>query len=147
MADIGSNVGSSNPLEHPVQAAQSVLGKLGIDPRMEQRMRTLMNMNDGPAKIAARVTGVQGTHVEQDKDPYFTNNEGIPWPDPAHTLNVGGIPVISDTFLLQKQQTFNRSKTLERKFLNMHIHVRRDTYDCVNGRHGASVWKWCVWVL
>lgn len=31
----------------------------------------------------------------------------------AHSKTVGGIPMISDTFLLQKQQTFNRSKNLE----------------------------------
>lgn len=34
--------------------------------------------------------------------------------DSAHSKTVGGIPMISDTFLLQKQQTFNRSKNLER---------------------------------
>ena len=39
-------------------------------------------------------------------DPYFTNNEGIS--DPAHSLIVRGIPVVSNTFLLQKQKTFNR---------------------------------------
>lgn len=74
-----------------------------------------MNINEGPAQIAAKVTGVQGAGVRKDKDPYFTNNEGIPWPNPAHSLNIGGIPVMSDTFLLQKQQTFNRGKNLERE--------------------------------
>jgi len=90
---------------------------MGIDPRVENStlLNTLMGANDGPAKIAAKVTGVQATNaVDKDHDPYFTNNEGIPWPDPTHSLNVGGIPLVSDTFLLQKQQTFNRSKTLER---------------------------------
>ena len=32
----------------------------------------------------------------------------------AHSKTVGGIPVASDVFLFQKQQTFNRSKNLER---------------------------------
>ncbi|KAF8463078.1 catalase-like domain-containing protein [Kalaharituber pfeilii] len=109
-----SNIGTTNPLEHPIQAAKTAVGTAGGDPRPEQRMKTMMNINEGPATIAAKVTGVQGAGVREDNDPYFTNNEGIPWPDPAHSLNVGGIPVISDTFLLQKQQTFNRSKTLER---------------------------------
>ena len=45
---------------------------------------------------------------------YFTNNEGIPLPDPEHSKNIGGIPLISDVHLLQKQQHFNRSKNLER---------------------------------
>lgn len=34
----------------------------------------------------------------------------------AHSKTVGGIPMVSDTFLLQKQQTFNRSKNLESEF-------------------------------
>jgi catalase len=32
----------------------------------------------------------------------------------AHSKNIGGIPVASDVWLFQKQQTFNRSKNLER---------------------------------
>ena len=35
-----------------------------------------------------------------------------------HHLNVGGIPVSSDVFLFEKQQTFNRSKIVER-----HVHA------------------------
>lgn len=35
-----------------------------------------------------------------------------------HALNVGGIPVASDVFLMEKQQTFNRSKIVER-----HVHA------------------------
>jgi catalase len=31
-----------------------------------------------------------------------------------HSKTIGGIPVASDVFLFQKQQTFNRSKNLER---------------------------------
>jgi catalase len=34
--------------------------------------------------------------------------------DRAHSKTIGGIPVASDVFLFQKQQTFNRSKNLER---------------------------------
>lgn len=46
---------------------------------------------------------------------YFTNNEGIPLPDAEHSKNIGGIPLVSDVHLLQKQQHFNRSKNLESK--------------------------------
>jgi catalase len=45
-----------------------------------------------------------------------------------HALNVGGIPVTSDVFLMEKQQTFNRSKTVER-----HIHA------CGSGAFGYFV--------
>lgn len=115
-----SNFGSLNALEDTIG---SVLGGVGIDPRIQQHpLKTLMESNDGPAKTAAKITGVQSTPMgEKDTDPYFTNNEGIPWPDPAHSLNVGGIPVVSDTFLMQKQQTFNRSKTLESRCFVFHL--------------------------
>jgi len=109
-----SNIGNGNPLEHPLQAASSMLGKAGVDPRPMQHASLFMNANDGPAVIASRISGVQSTKRTKDDSPYFTNNEGIPWPDASHSLNVGGIPVVSDVFLFQKQQAFNRSKTLER---------------------------------
>lgn len=74
----------------------------------------LQGLNQGPADIAARMTGVKPGGSSNGNAAYYTDNEGHPWPDPAHSKNVGGIPVVSDTFLLQKQQTFNRSKNLER---------------------------------
>ena len=73
-----------------------------------------MNANEGPAAIISKVAGVTGPGKRVDDAPYFTNNEGNPWPSGVHSKNVGGVPLVSDTFLLQKQQTFNRSKTLER---------------------------------
>ncbi|KAH6906234.1 catalase [Coprinopsis sp. MPI-PUGE-AT-0042] len=96
---------NTNPLAHPVQAAQEVMGSMGVDPRPMQRSSTFMNANEGPASIISK---------RVDDAPYFTNNEGAPWPSATHSKNVGGIPVTSDMFLMQKQQTFNRSKTLER---------------------------------
>jgi len=73
-----------------------------------------MGLEKGPMQMAAKITGAQPGGLEKDGAPYFTNNEGIPWPDSTHSKTVGGVPLVSDTFLLQKQQTFNRSKTLER---------------------------------
>lgn len=105
---------ATNPVAHPIQAAQEALGAVGVDPRPMQRASTFMNANEGPAEIIAKVSGVQKAGVRRDDAPYFTSNEGIPWPDPSHSKNIGGIPVTSDFFLMQKQQTFNRSKTLER---------------------------------
>ncbi|KAF8532810.1 catalase-like domain-containing protein [Trichophaea hybrida] len=86
----------------------------GADPRLMQKASTFMYANDGPAVVAAKITGVIDGGKRKDDAPYFTNNEGISWPDAVHSKNVGGIPLVSDTFLLQKQQTFNRSKTLDR---------------------------------
>lgn len=110
-----SNTGTNNPLQHPLRAAASALGAAGVDPRAEQKSSLFQMHNEGPAEIAAKVAGVVDGGKRKDDAPYFTNNEGIPWPDVAHSKNVGGIPAVSDTFLLQKQQTFNRSKTLERR--------------------------------
>jgi catalase len=100
---------------HPLQAIQSTIGAAGGDPRPLQRASLFNNANDGPARIIAKVSGVQSGGKCEDDGPYFTNNEGIPFPDPAHSKTVGGLPLASDTFLFQKQQHFNRSKNLERK--------------------------------
>lgn len=98
---------------HPLQAIQSAIGSAGGDPRPLQRASLFNNANDGPAKIIAKVSGVQSGGIREDDGPYFTNNEGIPFPDPAHSKTIGGLPLASDTFLFQKQQHFNRSKNLE----------------------------------
>ncbi|TFK46049.1 catalase [Heliocybe sulcata] len=95
------------------QTLAETAGAAHVDPRVVQRSSVFMQTNEGPAAICARITGVKEERAKDDA-PYFTNNEGIPLPTPNYTLNVGGIPVVSDIFLFQKQQHFNRSKTLER---------------------------------
>ena len=92
------------------------MGSAGLDSRPMQRTFLFQGANDGPAATAAKIAGVLAEGEKKDDSRYFTNNEGNPWPDASHSKTVGGIPVASDTFLFQKQQTFNRSKTLERKF-------------------------------
>lgn len=102
-----------NKIQHPLRATEeAIMGSKG-DSR-PSRMSHFMSANEGPAEIAAKISGVNRGGKREDDSAYFTNNEGIPWPDPAHSKTVGGLPVVSDTFLLQKQQTFNRSKNLER---------------------------------
>lgn len=97
---------------HPLQAIGEAVGSMGIDPRPTQLSSLFQVANDCPAKTAAKLTGVQGPGKRQDDAPYFTSNEGISFPDPAHRL--GDVPVASDIHLFQKQQYFNRSKNLER---------------------------------
>ncbi|KAL6720156.1 hypothetical protein ACLMJK_002077 [Lecanora helva] len=108
-----ANVASRNAAEHPLQATASAIGAAGGNPRPNSSS-FLMGANDGPAEIAAKISGVNLGGKREDDSAYYTNNEAAPWPDPAHSKTVGGLPLISDTFLLQKQQTFNRSKNLER---------------------------------
>jgi catalase len=109
-----SQMAGGNPLSNPLQAIEGLIGSVGADPRMLQKSSTFMYANEGPASIAAKITGVVSGGKRKDDGPYFTNNEGIPLPDAAHSLNIGGIPVASDIHLFQKQQHFNRSKPLER---------------------------------
>ncbi|PGH13133.1 hypothetical protein AJ79_03840 [Helicocarpus griseus UAMH5409] len=104
----------SEHLKHPLQAAGAAVGAAGADPRVPQLSTLFQGANDGPARVAVKLTGVQESGRQADNAPYFTNNEGIPFPDPAHSKTAGGLPLTSDTFLLQKQQHFNRSKNLER---------------------------------
>ncbi|CAI7657597.1 unnamed protein product [Penicillium palitans] len=99
---------------HPIQALGEAIGSVGVDPRAYQLSSLFQGANDGPAKTAAKITGVQGPGKRVDDSTYFTSNEGIPFPDAAHSKTVGGMPVASDIHLFQKQQHFNRSKNLER---------------------------------
>lgn len=71
-------------------------------------------MNDGPAKTAARIAGLVQKEMAMDDSPVYTSNFGQVLPDPVHSLNVGGLPVQSDAFLLEKQMAFDRSKISER---------------------------------
>ncbi len=68
---------------HPLRAVQSMVGSAGVDPRPMQLSSTFNNANDGPAKIIAKGSSVQCRGDPQDDGPDFTNNEGIPIPDPA----------------------------------------------------------------
>ncbi|KAK5937424.1 hypothetical protein PMZ80_010431 [Knufia obscura] len=70
-----------------------------------------------PAQIASDTAGVtQPSDAPTQGSENITDNFGRPWPmDGAHALNVGGMPVTSDPFLFEKQQTFVREKVLERR--------------------------------
>ncbi|PSN72448.1 heme-dependent catalase [Corynespora cassiicola Philippines] len=95
----GTNTNQNDPMQHPLQAtAMAIQGAATGEGRAPR-----------PADIIAKVSeAVQGGKREDD-GPYFTNNEVS-----QHSKTIGGLPLASDTFLFQKQQTFNRSKNLER---------------------------------
>ncbi|KAF2401669.1 heme-dependent catalase [Trichodelitschia bisporula] len=109
-----SNSNQMDLNKHPLEAiATGIQGALMGEHR-GTRASHMNSANEGPADIIGKVSGTVTGGKRVDDGPYFTNNEGIPFPDPAHSKTVGGIPVASDTFLFQKQQHFNRSKPLER---------------------------------
>ncbi|KAL8922917.1 MAG: hypothetical protein Q9208_004879 [Pyrenodesmia sp. 3 TL-2023] len=118
-------------MAHPLQATAEAIGKAGGDPRVN-RASLFMGANEGPAEIAAKITLelTWGANVRMTRPtspttratrsqtrmflyraPYMAGLVDLD--NRAHTKTVGGIPVFSDTFLVQKQQTFNRSKNLE----------------------------------
>ncbi|KAI6782379.1 uncharacterized protein J7T54_001236 [Emericellopsis cladophorae] len=96
---------------HPLKAtAEAIAGGTQGEYRAP-RMSHMQSANEGPADIISKVSGASQGGKRVDDGAYFTNNEGHPFPDPK---TIGGIPVASDVHLFQKQQTFNRSKNLER---------------------------------
>ena len=76
-----ASLSGNNPVQHPLQATASAIGAAGGDPR-PNRSSLFMGANDGPAEIAAKITGVNLGGKREDDSAYFTNNEAIPWPDP-----------------------------------------------------------------
>ncbi|KAF2198371.1 heme-dependent catalase [Delitschia confertaspora ATCC 74209] len=105
---------SNQFLKHPLEALSSGIEGAATTEVRAPRMSHMASANEGPADIIGKVSGAVQGGKRHDDGPYFTTNEGIPIPDPAHSKTVGGIPVASDVFLFQKQQHFNRSKLLER---------------------------------
>jgi len=103
-----------DPRQHPLRATAAAIGAQVVGEHRAPRLSHMQSANEGPADIIAKVWGVVPGGKRVDDAPYFTNNEGIPFPDAAHSKTAGGIPVASDVFLFQKQQHFNRSKPLER---------------------------------
>lgn len=75
-----ANIGGSS-VTHPLQATAQAIGAAGGDPR-PNRMSHFMSANEGPAEIAAKISGVSLGGKREDDSAYFTNNEGHPWPDP-----------------------------------------------------------------
>ncbi|KAM9874799.1 Vegetative catalase [Verticillium dahliae] len=108
------NTNQVDPAQHPLRATAMAIGSQMTGERRAPRMSHMQSANEGPADIIGKVSGAVPGGKREDDGAYFTNNEGHPFPDPAHSKTVGGIPVASDIHLFQKQQTFNRSKNLER---------------------------------
>lgn len=76
-----ASLGGNNPFQHPLQATAAAIGAAGGDPR-GNRASHFMSANEGPAEIAAKISGVNLGGKREDDSAYFTNNEAIPWPDP-----------------------------------------------------------------
>ena len=77
----GANTSQNDPMQHPLEAIsqgiQSVTGE-----KRAPRQSHMGSANEGPADIIAKVSGSVQGGIRNDDGPYFTTNEGIPWPDP-----------------------------------------------------------------
>ena len=77
----GANASQNDPMQHPLEAIsqgiQSVAGE-----KRAPRQSHMGSANEGPADIAAKISGAVQGGKREDDGPYFTSNEGIPWIDP-----------------------------------------------------------------
>jgi catalase len=78
----GSNSNQFDPRQHPLKATAAAIGAGVQGERRAPRMSHMQSANEGPADIIAKVSGVVSGGKREDDSLYFTNNEGIPFPDP-----------------------------------------------------------------
>lgn len=70
-----------DPRQHPLRATAAAISAESQGERRAPRMSHMQSANEGPADIIAKVCGAVHGGKREDDGPYFTNNEGIPWPD------------------------------------------------------------------
>ena len=79
------NIMSSNSnqmSQHPLEAiATGLQGAMSGEQRGPRALH-MASANEGPADIIGKVSGAVTGGKRVDDGPYFTNNEGIPFPDP-----------------------------------------------------------------
>ncbi|OJD24406.1 hypothetical protein ACJ73_04233 [Blastomyces percursus] len=57
------------PVQQPLQAIDTAVGAAGADPRVHQLTSLFQGSNDGPAKVAAKLTGLQQVGKPADDAP------------------------------------------------------------------------------
>jgi len=78
---MASNSNQMDVTQHPLEAiATGIQGASKLEHRAN-RASHMMSANEGPADIIAKVSGCVSGGKRADDGLYFTNNEGIPFPD------------------------------------------------------------------
>jgi catalase len=95
---------TQSTMEHPGTVAARLTG--APDPDKQSGLTSKVG------HMVSRMTGLPPP--VQDSKTVITDNFGHPLPSLDHALQMNGRVVSSDTTLFEKQQTFNRAKTLER---------------------------------
>lgn len=67
--------------QHPLEAIKTSIQGATSGEKRGPRVTHMMSANEGPADIAANISGAVSSGIRTDDAPYFTNNEGIPFPD------------------------------------------------------------------
>lgn len=76
------NTNQLDPRQHPLKATAAAIGA-GLQGEFRgPRVSHMQGANEGPADVMKKVAGVVPGGKREDDGPYFTNNEGHPFPDP-----------------------------------------------------------------
>jgi catalase len=75
-----ANTNQNDPLQHPLEAISQSIQSVTGEARAP-RQSHMGSANEGPADIIAKVSGSVQGGMREDNGPYFTNNEGIPFPE------------------------------------------------------------------
>lgn len=76
------NTNQLDPRQHPLKATAMAIGAGIKGEHRGPRMSHMQSANEGRADIIAKVSGCVPGGKREDDSLYFTNNEGIPFPDP-----------------------------------------------------------------
>jgi catalase len=79
---MASNSNQMAAHQHPLESIATGISSAATGEKRGNRVSHLMSSNEGPADIIAKVSGTVQGGKREDDGPYFTNNEGIPFPDP-----------------------------------------------------------------
>lgn len=77
-----SNSNQIDMSQHPLEAIAAGISTAVSGEHRGDRMSHMMSSNEGPADIIGKISGAVPGGKRADDGPYFTNNEGIPFPDP-----------------------------------------------------------------
>jgi catalase len=83
LSPILPSMSNSNQLaQHPLEAIfMGIQGAMSGEVRGPRAMH-MASANEGPTDIVGNISGAVQGGKRTDDGPYFTNNEGIPFPDP-----------------------------------------------------------------
>jgi len=79
---MASNSNQMGLSQHPLEAIATGIQNATASEHRGNRVSHMMSTNEGPADIIGKVSGAVPGGKRVDDGPYFTNNEGIPFPDP-----------------------------------------------------------------